>query len=282
MLAIGNRLTIDQPAVPMVKASPDIDLFRFWAREQFAAYRGCVAFVETVDAHGATGIGTCFHVGDGVFVTARHVVEGMESIKVGFDDDAVAQQLVTRSINDDFKIHGMFQGDHNYAAVKVIGGPLYHSDSTVDVACFKVAPHPAEFIPLGGHLDDYLGQYELVLYRTLVMGYPPIPLAKRPVLVASVGEVNALTDLYVGCKHPHFVVSTVARGGFSGGPVLVAYNEYNPEGGTAVLGLVTQSLTENHKAPEHGYMAVLTVEPIYACLEQNKMLPPCQSIAPGG
>lgn len=281
MLAIGNRLSVNQPAPPMVKASSDIDPFRFWARAQFAAYRGCVAFIETVDADGATGIGTGFHVGDGVFVTARHVVEGMQSIGVGFDDDAVTQQLMTRSFNDEFKIHGMFQSGRNYAEVKVIEGPLYHSDPTVDVACFKVAPHPTNFIPLGGHFNDYLHQYELVLYRTLVMGYPPIPLTMRPILVASVGEVNALTDLYVGCKHPHFVVSTVARGGFSGGPVLVAYNEYNPEGGTAALGLVTQSLTENDKAPEHGYMAVLTVEPIYSCLKENKMLPPCQSISPG-
>lgn len=102
-------------------------------------------------------------------------------------------------------------------------------------------PTPA-WIPLGGHLDDYLGQHELVLYRTLVLGYPPIPLTKVPKIVASVGEVNALIELYDGSHHPHFLISTMARGGFSGSPVLVAYNEDNPDSGTAVLGIVTQSL----------------------------------------
>jgi len=106
-----------------------------------------------------------------------------------------------------------------------------------------------------------------------VLGYPPIPLVARPTLVASVGEVNSLVDLYIGSKHPHFVISTIARGGFSGAPVLVAYNEENEGGGTAVLGLVTQSLTVDEQRPEQGYLAVLTVEPIYTCLERNNMLP---------
>ena len=40
----------------------------------------------------------------------------------------------------------------------------------------------------------------------------------------------------------------MARGGFSGAPVLVAYDEQNEDGGTAALGLVTESLSENDKA----------------------------------
>ena len=115
-----------------------------------------------------------------------------------------------------------------------------------------------------------------MLYRTLVLGYPPIPLVAKPTLVASVGEINSLVDLYLGSKHPHFVISTIARGGFSGAPVLVTYNEDNEDGGTAALGLVTQSLTVDEQRPEQGYLAVLTIEPIYRCLERNNMLPQAQ------
>jgi len=245
------------------------DGFRFWARTQFSAYRGSVAFIATIDANGNQSIGSCFHVGDGVFVTARHVVEDRRIEEIGFDDDAVSQELL-----GDMK----YWGQQGHGRLNVIRGPLFHSDPQVDVACLKIEPYPKTYIPLGGHLDDRLSQYELVLYRTLVLGYPRISLAKRPTLVASVGEVNALIELYVGSRHPHFVSSTVARGGFSGAPVLVAYNEDNAEGGTAVLGLVTQSLTADHKAPELGYLAVLTVEPIFDCLEEHKMLPACQSL----
>lgn len=240
------------------------DNFRFWARTQFAAYRGCVAYVETRDTAGNVGIGTGFHVGEGVFVTARHVVENRTITEVGFDDDAIIQELLQEK---------KYWGKQNHGRVNIIDGPFFHDNPVVDVACFKIAPYPKAWIPLGGHLDDYMGQYELILYRTLVLGYPPIPLTKEPKIVASVGEVNALIELYVGSHHPHFLISTMARGGFSGSPVLVAYNEDNPNGGTAVLGMVTQALTTDDKSPEQGYMAVLTVEPIYACLEKNNLLP---------
>lgn len=244
------------------------DAYRYWSRTQFARFRGCVAFVETIDAQGDIGIGTCFHVGDGVFVTARHVIEGRTIRMIGFDDFGANQDLVSTPKDWRELTHG---------SVSIKSGPHFHDDPKVDVACFKVWPFPDKYIPLGGHLDDYLGQYELVLYRTLVLGYPPIPFTDRPVLVASVGEINALVDKYTG-GHPYFIVSTIARGGFSGGPALVAYNEDNKDSGTAALGLITESLTANGQNAELGYMAVLTVEPIYACLERHSLLPACQSL----
>lgn len=245
-----------------------IGAYRYWARSQFAKFRGCVGFVETINAHGDIGIGTCFHVGDGVFVTARHVVEGRTIKAIGFDDVAVGQYLLGEQHPWGGQLHG---------SVSITSGPHFHDDHHVDVACFRATPFPARYIPLGGHLDDYLGQYNLVLHRTLIMGYPPIPFADRPTLVASVGEINALVDKYTG-GHPHFVVSTIARGGFSGGPALVAYNEDDIDDGTAVLGLITEALTANGRDSEQGYLAVLTVEPIYVCLERHGLLPSCRSL----
>ena len=248
------------------------DNFKLWARRTFAVQRGSVAYITSIDAKGDEGIGTAFHVGNGVFVTARHVVEGREVKEVGFDDVSILYALNNLAV---------LSKSATLPDISITSGPFFHSDPKIDIACFTLSVTPESHITLGGHLDDLLGQYELVLFRTLALGYPPIPLSKRPTLFASSGEVNALVDLYGGTKHPHFLISSMARGGFSGGPVMVAYDEDNENGGTALLGIVTQSLVKDANSTETGYFAVLTVEPIYDCLEENQLLPDFQRIAGG-
>jgi hypothetical protein len=243
--------------------------YRSWARTQFAAYSGCVALIESTDIKDASlDVGSCFHVGDGVFITARHVVENRIITNIEFDDAEVRQELLRDPVN---------WGRQRHGHVNVVTGPHFHPDPKVDVACFSVRPFPKTYIPIGGHMDNLLGQYELVLCRTLILGYPRVPFTKSSTLIASVGEINALVDPLDG-GHPHFVISTMARGGFSGGPALVAYNEQNAATGTALLGVVTQSFTKDKEVAEQGYMAVLTVEPIYTCLEEHGLLPPSQSL----
>lgn len=149
----------------------------------------------------------------------------------------------------------------------------------MDICCIKLKNYPSAFLELGGHLDDWLGEHDLVLHRTLVMGYPPIPFSDRPTLVAAIGEINALIDNYLD-KRVYFIISTIPRGGFSGAPAIVAYNEDNFEAGTAVLGVITNSLVGNSLPTELGFMAVLSVESIYTCLEHNKILPKEQRWGP--
>jgi hypothetical protein len=60
-----------------------------------------------------------------------------------------------------------------------------------------------------------------------------------------------------------------AKGGFSGG---VAISE-----GGQVLGLITESLLAHGQPVELGYLAVITVEPIYVCLADHKLLPLTQA-----
>ena len=43
----------------------------------FYKLRPAIVALESIDKTGDQGIGTGFHVGDGVVITARHVVEGM-------------------------------------------------------------------------------------------------------------------------------------------------------------------------------------------------------------
>ncbi|NMG48992.1 hypothetical protein GO613_12860 [Azoarcus communis] len=233
-----------------------LNAYRYWARQQFSTFKSCVAYIESEDVSGDKSIGTCFHVGDGVFVTARHVVDGRKNFIIGFDNGVTPRSVFGISLG-----HEVMAGQ-----IQIIDGPHFHNNREIDVACFKVNCVPEVKVRLGGHLDDFMTNHEFLLYRVLIIGFPPIPLADRPVLVATVGEVNAQVDLYVG-KHPRFIVSSMARGGFSGGPALIAYDELNADSGTAVLGLVTEALVSNASSPEVGYLAVLTVEPIYECLE---------------
>ncbi len=247
----------------------EFSLYRNWARNQFDKFRDCVAFIEVQDEFGEIRIGSCFHVGEGTFVTARHVIENLTISHIGFDD----YRFLKRGHKDLATFREACEVEQN--GIKIEVGPFFHSDSSIDIACFRATPFPDSYIPLGGHFDDFLGRFDLLLYRTLILGYPPIPFSNRPNLIACSGEVTALIDKYTG-GHPHFLISTMARGGFSGGPVLIAYNESNEEGGTAALGIVTESLIRDNREIELGYLAVLTVEPIYNCLETYKLLPEVQ------
>jgi hypothetical protein len=109
-----------------------------------------------------------------------------------------------------------------------------------------------DHIPIGGHLDDYLGE-ELVLSKAMLMGFPPVPRTTAPVVVAVETEVNAVIDRYDG-PHPHFVISAMPRGGFSGGPV---FSEYG-----FLLGVMTDSLYNGEQSYELGFASVISVEPL--------------------
>lgn len=234
---------------------------RLSPRELYSRYGASLVAVVTVDESGDEHIGSAFHVGEGTFVTARHVVEGQVSCGIELDTyrlfrlatDAWKQLLEeTKQVPTAAKHVFPFQ-------------PHVHPDPTKDVAVFSIpalAKLPA--IPLGDHLDDWVGDHDFVLSEVLVLGFPPIPLSQRNVLVASQGHVNATVDL-MNVKHVHFIVSVTARGGLSGGVVLT-------EMGSA-LGVVTSSLTKNGLAEELGYLTVLTVEPILECLAMHGLLP---------
>jgi len=222
----------------------------FSLKDLFRAFSGAVVPVFSVDRSGDEGVGTAFHVGEGIFVTARHVVDGMQSCRVELDPGGLPSSVT--------------QGRFFEPVIwPVTAG--YHHDPQVDVAVFQIAELDVlPVIPLGGHLDDWINDDQFLLNDVLVIGFPPIPLANRPLLLAARGEVNAVVDL-IGGQHPHFILSVTARGGFSGGVVLSEWN--------FALGLVTQSLVKNSLPEELGYLTVLTIEPIYQCLADNDFMP---------
>lgn len=224
------------------------------AKDLYANFNEAVLPLVVKDKNGDYGIGSAFHVGDGSFVTARHVVEGKAECSVELDLNRHHRSL-QRSVH--------FQNHDRFELVSL--QPLFHPDSSKDVAVFSI-PSLSDLpgIPLGGHLDDWINDDQFVLNEVLVLGFPPIPLAMSNILVAARSQINAVVDLTVA-EHVHFVVSTMARGGFSGGVVL-------SEWGVA-MGMVVSSLLKSGMPEELGYLTVLSVEPILECLGTHALLP---------
>lgn len=206
----------------------------------YEKYAGAVAYLEVESENGRRGIGTAFHVHDGVFITARHVVEGRIVREIGTTVPCGGNGLVWA---------------HEPSVGRVVEGPFFHPDPRIDIAVLRVDGISAPDMPIG-----QIQPLDLpVLNRVLVLGYPPIPLSNRPVLVAASAEVSAVIDNYLGGA-THLIISSMARGGMSGGVAITAGDYYDNEG---TLGLITQSLVRDGLPEEFGYLTVLPLETIY-------------------
>lgn len=209
---------------------------------------GAVAWVETRTPRGDKSLGSAFHVGEGVFATARHVVEhGVEALGT---------------------THRSFLGFEHptiYAAAEVIGGAswgepgvadveevLFHPDEEVDVALVRTRGLDVPTIIL----DPYMSENS-TLSTVMLLGFPRIPLGpETPTLLAATAQVNAVVDLIDG--QPTLVLSSIARAGLSGG--LVA----NSSGGA--IGLITRSLVVDDSAVEAGYLAAVQIRSVCECI----------------
>lgn len=244
------------------------------AHDLYTKYCAAMAYIEVELPNGNRGIGSAFHVGEGVFVTAMHVLEGNSILEIASTDhtyiplEGEAAEKARTYVHVDGKdipSHYVSNG-----ILQLEAGPFHDLLHDADVAVFKVRdidPY-TPVVELGSHLDDWLGQGDFVLSEAIGLGYPPIPMSTRPILVGARAEVNAQVDLY-DTANVHFILSSMPRGGFSGG---VAISEYG-----FALGVVTRSLTADHSSVETGLMAVLGVEAIYGCLADNHLLPDIQA-----
>ncbi len=209
-------------------------------QETYLRAAGAIAFVAVIDAKGVEGIGSAFHIGERIFVTARHVVDGV----------TIREIATTKSTRFADEVGAKSTGPQR---LEISDGP-YFGPHDLDVAVFRVklGAMPLPAITVSQHTDYELGENDLVLSDILVVGYPPIPFTTVPSQVVSLGQINAV----VRVRHSpvlHFIASTMARGGFSGGVAL-------DQSGVA-LALVTESLGQGGMPVETGYMSLLSIEP---------------------
>jgi len=102
-------------------------------------YGASLVALITTDQAGDEHVGSAFHVGDGVFVTARHVVEGQVSCRIELDPYRLLR-LGGEGVNDILR--------KDLSSIEIEAHP--HPDAAADVAVFSVpvlADLPA--IPLG-------------------------------------------------------------------------------------------------------------------------------------
>jgi len=253
------------------------------ANALFEEYAAAVAYVAVETPDGDQSIGSAFHIGDDVWITARHVVEGNTIVEVGTTEHSTANYL--KKIEQARREGGGLKGSDQspYGKYRVVGEPMLHPNRDVDVAALRLdGPYgefggarfgfpraaPVPVVQLGGWLDDWLGT-ELMLTSVVVMGYPPIPFGRGPLLVAMRAEINAVLDKR-NERHPYFILSAPSRPGLSGSLAITADG--------SALGVTSQSLVRDHAPAELGYFAVLAVEPIFDCLEHHSITPAEQEL----
>lgn len=246
------------------------------ATKLYQQHAPAMAHVAVSDSRGNQRNGTAFHVGDGVFLTARHVVENMSIVEIKptepllLPPERVYHDVPAKMIEKWEKALGF----RPYTRVpqeilNLTDGPYYHPNEEIDVAAFRVsgidpdAPH----VRLGLHLDDRILDHDWILTEAIVFGYPPIPMTTEPHLVVTRAEINAVVQ-FRHTQGVHFILSATPRGGFSGG---LAVSELG-----GALGLVTQSMFNGVGPTETGFFSVTSVEPLYQCLASANILPKVQ------
>ncbi len=255
------------------------------ARKLYAEHASALAYIDVERENGDRAIGSAFHVGEGVFVTARHVVENCKIIEVKIPEPvAVSSQEFFRDIlkvevtdeyireYDEKLGEAMGQSPlfkHYLKPMEIVVGPQFAEDPIFDVAVFQVRQiHPAVgIVKLGVHWDDWVYRDLWHLSDAIVLGFPPVPMVNEPIIVAARAEINT----FVVPRHAsavHFILSATPRGGFSGGVAI-------HESGDA-LGVITSSFNMNGESEQLGFFAVLSIEAIVKCLKHNGLYPQLQ------
>lgn len=162
----------------------------------------------------AGGCGTGFLV-DGRVVTAQHVVDEVKgTLRVAFDDKDVE-----------------------------IGAPFRAKDASLDLAMIPLL-RSADVPPF--QLSEVIPD---LLEEVVILGHPPVARTREAVMLANRGEVSALAMLYEGTQV--ILVSSLLRGGYSGGPVLDRRGR--------VVGFVTKNLIKQRGAGDEDVNEALGV-----------------------
>lgn len=247
----------------------------------FARYRPSLVKIVVVNEGDDIDIGTGFHIGDGYIATARHVVVGHKKVEV------LTEQFATNcSPAEAIKLReaGALEADPDALARLTIEKTVAHVDADVAVlkTNFNLEFYMTSFLhtivnPVDGTVcertdnleiaqvtDELLTNAHSVLCPVVLMGYPRVPRANGAFLLGMNADINAVVPRY-DAKNLHFILSSTARGGFSGGPVIDYYGR--------VIGITTESLVRDNLPKENGFAAAVSAEPLLDLLFDNAIYP---------
>lgn len=203
-------------------------------RDLYWRHRDSMAYIVGKNKLGDENVGTGFCVGNGLVVTARHVAELQELKLVAFEEKEC--EILS----------------------------VHLPENELDCAILKTRMS-AEGIEVSYYLDDQTPPWALTLSKVLVMGFPRVPSANGPHLLAVTGEISGGIDRYLGYQTAHFVLSMTPRAGFSGAPVIL-------EDGSAI-GLVIEALVDNHGATETGFFCAINTDSVLSFLAELEFRP---------
>lgn len=149
--------------------------------------RRSIAYVTIEASDGSQNIGTAFHIGQGYFVTAKHVVENKKIIEVG----------ITQPHNKLLEHHSapLSEGDRPRTLIIDLN-PVFLESEVDDVAVFRVQDYEGlPSIQLSSVHDMHQSEDLALLTNVLCIGYPPIPLTIHPFQVAVDATISALITI---------------------------------------------------------------------------------------
>jgi hypothetical protein len=143
------------------------------ARRIFAEHACAMAYVDVRLPNGDRNVGSAFHIGEGVFITARHVVENNSILEVKITEHLgiLAHEYLTLILGREpteeeiAKQNEIYSGNgeisrfrHYHEPLHVSDGPYYSADLSLDVAVFRIDNlNPAAgVVNLGVHFDDWI------------------------------------------------------------------------------------------------------------------------------
>lgn len=226
----------------MKKRNPERATFA----ELYQIYKPCLLRITGKNRNGDFVNGAAFHIGHGCLATARHVVDGVDVTEIVSSDSHCVSPVNIR------EMHFHENRDIDLAILETDFSLEHYMNSVMIIRVDGRLREKVDYIPIGSHLDYLMGDH-FILSKAMLLGFPPIPRASRPVPFAVEVEVNAIIHRY-DTPHPNFVISAVPRGGFSGGPVF--------SDSRFLLGIMTDSLYGAEQSHEAGFAAAITVEPL--------------------
>lgn len=242
----------------------DSKIFQF--PELVYRYRPSMVKICVLTEKGDHEIGAGFHIGDGYIATARHVVDKKKSIKV------LAERVARGTSREKDAPEGQpieVQQVFMLADEKVDVAVLKTDFTLCDLRYFPVVDEQGgvyempDHVPIAKACDAIIRGSHPALQTVMVLGYPPIPRCPEPVMVSVKADINAVIDRW-DTPFVHWIVSSIPRGGFSGGPVIDQLGR--------AIGVFTDSLNSSENV-ESGFSAAISIDPLLQILFDHNIYP---------